>query len=190
MDKPARRRECFARIKSLAPAERSAASARIRSFLAGSPLFRQANTIFSYAALSGEPDLGALVSAFPEKNWAFPKVDRENRLAFYSVAPNETLSRGTLGISEPSPLPERLLSPGVPDLVLVPGVSFDPASLTRLGRGKGHYDRYLSLVRTEKNAVTFIGVLFSVQFSLLQPEGHDVPMNRLVSEDGWIGEVT
>lgn len=188
MDKAARRRECLARIKSLDSAERSAASARIRGFLADSPLFREAATIFSYAALAGEPNLRALVNDFPDKTWALPKVGRDNRLAFYAVEPGEILSRGTLGISEPVPLRERLLSPGAPDLVLVPGVSFDPASLTRLGRGKGHYDRYLSLVRAEKNTVPFLGVLFSVQFSPLEPEGHDIPMHRLLSEDGWTQE--
>ncbi len=187
MDKSARRRECFARIKALGSEEKAAASARIREWLAGFPLFREAATVFTYAALPGEPDPGGLLRGFPEKTWAFPRVGGDDRLAFYEVLPEERLGRGALGISEPTPLPERLLAPGAADLILVPGVGFDPVSLIRLGRGKGHYDRYLSLVREQNPTATFVGVLFSVQLSPLRPEPHDIPMHRLLSEKGWIG---
>jgi 5-formyltetrahydrofolate cyclo-ligase len=187
MDKPARRRECFARVKSLSPVEKSLASAKIREFIAGSPLFHQANTIFSFAALPGEPDLGELVTTHPEKRWAYPKVGDDDRLSFYTVQSGQTLSRGTLGISEPAPLPEGLQHPSTPDLIFVPGVGFDLRSLTRLGRGKGHYDRYLALVLEEKRPVTFLGVSFTIQLTALEREAHDIPMHRLVTEDGWAG---
>ncbi|NLT71930.1 MAG: 5-formyltetrahydrofolate cyclo-ligase [Verrucomicrobiaceae bacterium] len=186
MDKSARRRECFDRIKALASEEKAAASARIREWLADFPLFREANTVFTYAALPGEPDPGALLRDFPEKTWAFPRVGKDDRLAFYEVRSEERLHRGALGISEPTPLPGRLLAPGAADLVLVPGVGFDPVSRIRLGRGKGHYDRYLSLVREQNPTATFVGVLFSVQLFPLRPEAHDIPMHRLLSEKGWI----
>ena len=92
-----------------------------------------------------------------------------------------------LGSPEPEPLPERLQPPSAPDLILVPGVGFDLRSLTRLGRGKGHYDRYLALVLEEKRPVTFVGVGFSVQFVTLVRESHDITMHRLLTEDGWTG---
>jgi len=187
MDKPTRRRECFARIKSLSAADKSLASARIREFITSSPLFHQANTIFSFAALAGEPDLGELVTTHPEKSWAYPKVGNDDRLSFYTVQSGQTLSRGTLGISEPAPLPDGLQPPSAPDLIFVPGVGFDLRSLTRLGRGKGHYDRYLALVLDEKRPVTFLGVSFTVQLTALEREAHDIPMHRLVTEDGWAG---
>ena len=101
--------------------------------------------------------------------------------------PDHVLSRGSLGISEPEPLPERLQPPSAPDLILVPGVGFDLRSLTRLGRGKGHYDRYLALVLEEKRPVTFVGVGFSAQFVTLIRESHDITMHRLLTEDGWTG---
>ena len=187
MDKPARRRECFDRIKSLSNAEKAAASARMRELVLASPLFREAKTIFSFAALPSEPDLGPLVGDCPDKIWAYPKVGRDDRLTFYTVHPDHVLSRGSLGISEPEPLPERLQPPSPPDLILVPGVGFDLRSLTRLGRGKGHYDRYLALVLEEKRPVTFVGVGFSAQFVTLIRESHDITMHRLLTEDGWTG---
>jgi 5-formyltetrahydrofolate cyclo-ligase len=187
MDKPARRRECFARINSLSNEEKAAASAKIRELVMSSPLFREADTVFSFAALPGEPDLGPLVARYPDKVWAYPKVDDDDKLTFYAVETDLALSRGTLGISEPEPKPDRLQPPSAPDLILVPGLGFDLRSLTRLGRGKGHYDRYLALVLKEKRPVTFVGVGFSVQFMTLVRESHDIRMHRLLTENGWAG---
>ncbi len=187
MDKPAHRRECFARIKSLSAAEKTAASARMRDLITGSPLFREAKAVFSFAGLAGEPYLLELVTTHPEKTWALPRVGDDDRLTFYRVEADEALNRGTLGISEPAPRPDRLLPASAPDLILVPGVGFDLRSLTRLGRGKGHYDQYLALVLEEKRPVIFVGVGFSVQFQTLVREAHDIPMHRLLTEDGWTG---
>lgn len=187
MDKISCRRECFARIKSLTREEKSAASAQIRGFITQSALFREAKTIFSYVALAGEPDLSPLMTEHPEKTWAFPKVELDGRLSFYTRQPGDALSLGTLGIAEPVATPSRLLGPDAPDLILVPGVGFDPVTRTRIGRGKGHYDRYLALALGGSKRPAIVGISFAIQLLPLQGEAHDIPMDEIVTEAGWAG---
>jgi 5-formyltetrahydrofolate cyclo-ligase len=178
MDKPALRREVFQRIKAIPLAERERRSAEVCDRLAEQPGFAGARLVCAYLALPSEPDLGALMARFPEKTWAVPRVDPETeRLRFHLLPSPETVVRGPHGILEPeSNAPE---APSAPDLVLVPGVAFDPASLARLGRGKGHYDRFLGGLRERSPGSRFVGVGFREQACPLAAEAHDVPMHAL-----------
>lgn len=90
------------------------------------------------------------------------------------------LQRGKLGIREPGPhCPTFALNRL--DLVLVPGVAFDPHG-RRLGRGKGYYDRLLAEVRGVK-----CGVAFDEQIVPEVPVGpHDAPLNCIVTPTRWL----
>ena len=59
------------------------------------------------------------------------------------------LAPGTMGILEPRAelrdRPERRVAAGELDLILVPGLVFDP-QCGRIGYGKGYYDRLLHQV--------------------------------------------
>ena len=70
-----------------------------------------------------------------------------------------------------------------PDLVLVPLVAVDGRG-TRLGRGKGHYDR--ALLRLKKNKAKLIGVGWPLQrlTETIPAEAWDVPLNGFASPDG------
>jgi 5-formyltetrahydrofolate cyclo-ligase len=92
---------------------------------------------------------------------------------------------GSHGILEPDPTRHPEASPLDADLFLIPGVGFDPVTGTRLGRGKGHYDRYLSVARIKPLPAERVGVAFSIQCLDLVPEDHDIAMDRIVSEAGW-----
>jgi len=74
-----------------------------------------------------------------------PRVDREGRrLVLYRVASLATdLRPGTWGIPEPDPAHCGLAASADIDLILVPGVAFDPDG-GRLGYGAGYYDRLLA----------------------------------------------
>ena len=62
--------------------------------------------------------------------------------------------------------------------VFIPGIAFDIKGY-RLGRGKGHYDRYLA-----KHNVTRIGVSLGSKLLLALPnESHDFKMNYIITED-------
>ena len=70
-----------------------------------------------------------------------------------------------------------------PDLVLVPLIAVD-SSGTRLGRGKGHYDR--ALVRLKKNGARLIGVGWAIQrlTQTIPSDAWDVPLDGFASPDG------
>ena len=70
-----------------------------------------------------------------------------------------------------------------PDLIVVPAVGFDPQG-SRLGHGKGFYDRLLPGTQALK-----VGICFDFQlFEHIPAEEHDVPMDRIIagSRDGSV----
>jgi len=186
MDKRARRRDCFARIKALTAAEKAAHSKAIITSLSRDVTFENAETIFAYIALSGEPDLEELFDESPQKKWAFSRVNQGGHLQFHYVTSRDQLRRGDFGIYEPDPDICPAAKPENTNLIVIPGVSFDPVTGARLGRGKGHYDRYLDQFT---QLPPLVGICFSTQLSSLEPETHDVPMDVLVTEverhSGW-----
>ena len=85
----------------------------------------------------------------------------------------EELKQGSLGIWEPDTQKEYLNSI---DLVIVPGVAFD-RDKSRLGRGKGYYDRYFINKRIVK-----IGVCFDFQLLESIPiDSFDIKMDKVVT---------
>ena len=91
---------------------------------------------------------------------------------------------GPFGILQP-----KLTAPPVePDVILVPLIAVDGRG-TRLGRGKGHYDRVLAPLR--RVGTRLIGVGWTLQriSGEIPRDPWDVPMNGFASPDGveWFG---
>ena len=87
---------------------------------------------------------------------------------------------GPFGIPEPA-VSTGAISPEEIDCVMVPGIAFDRRG-TRLGFGKGYYDRFLC----QLPATTHVcGLAFSLQIVEHIPNmPHDVRMQSLVTEQG------
>ena len=70
-----------------------------------------------------------------------------------------------------------------PDLVLVPLIAIDSAG-TRLGRGKGHYDR--ALIGLKKTGARLVGVGWQIQrlTETIPADEWDVPLHAFASPDG------
>ena len=70
-----------------------------------------------------------------------------------------------------------------PDLVLVPLIAVDSHG-SRLGRGKGHYDR--ALIRLKKTGARLIGVGWPIQrlTETIPHDEWDVPLDAFASPDG------
>jgi 5-formyltetrahydrofolate cyclo-ligase len=70
-----------------------------------------------------------------------------------------------------------------PDLILVPLVAID-GSGTRLGRGKGHYDR--ALLSLKKKGARLIGIGWAMQRLTegIPGDAWDVPLDGFASPDG------
>ena len=70
-----------------------------------------------------------------------------------------------------------------PDLVLVPLIAVDGRG-SRLGRGKGHYDR--ALIHLKKNKARLIGVGWPLQrlADTIPADAWDIPLDAFASPDG------
>jgi 5-formyltetrahydrofolate cyclo-ligase len=91
----------------------------------------------------------------------------------------DPLEPGPFGIMQPA----RRHPAVQPDLVLVPLIAIDGAG-TRLGRGKGHYDR--ALVSLKKNGARLIGVGWAMQrlTETIPGDPWDMPLDGFASPDG------
>jgi 5-formyltetrahydrofolate cyclo-ligase len=91
----------------------------------------------------------------------------------------DPLEPGPFGIMQPA----RRHPAVEPDLVLVPLIAID-GSGTRLGRGKGHYDR--ALVRLKKIGARLIGVGWAMQrlTETIPADDWDVPLDGFASPEG------
>lgn len=68
-----------------------------------------------------------------------------------------------------------------PEIIVIPLLGFDKAG-TRLGYGKGYYDRTLARMKVKP---MLVGFAFSVQeLDYIPAQAHDVPIDWIVTEDG------
>ena len=152
-------------------------SREICSRLMADGLWRTAGTVLLYHPLPGEVDTTLLLDNAMNmgKRVLLPKVvGDELELRIYTP---DSLQRGAFGIMEPIGQLFPVESYHEIDLAIIPGVAFDRHG-TRLGRGKGYYDRLLSL---SPNAYK-IGICFPFQMlEHLPSEPHDILMNEVVS---------
>ena len=126
------------------------------------------------AAVEEARAVGAVV-AFP----AFHNPGRPFR--FLAADPSTS---GPFGILQP-----KLSAPAVePDLILVPLIAVDGAG-TRLGRGKGHYDRVLAPLKRQGAKLVGVGWAMQRLVDDIPRDPWDVPLDGFASPDGleWFG---
>jgi len=180
-DKVTLRREARERrrifIESLSRDERGALELKLADVLA--PMIAQSRVTGGYCPLPSEisplpameaAEKGGAIVAYP----AFH--DHQSNFRFLAGEPTES---GPWACFQPP-----LDAPEVfPDLVLVPLIAID-GNGTRLGQGKGHYDRVLGKLR--EHGALLIGVGWSVQ----KLDGHipadhwDVTLDGFASPEG------
>jgi 5-formyltetrahydrofolate cyclo-ligase len=93
------------------------------------------------------------------------------------------VERSPWGVLQPAASAEAL----APDLVLVPLVMADRRG-TRIGHGKGHYDRALEHLRDGGVPVFTIGLAWEMQIGqeLLEPDPWDQPLDAIATPKEWI----
>ncbi|MCX6854582.1 MAG: 5-formyltetrahydrofolate cyclo-ligase [Verrucomicrobia bacterium] len=135
-----------------------------------------------FGGLRSEPDLiSTLLPWLQAQGW---------KTALFTVSGTELLpvlvqhqgdlKRGYLGVWEP--LGRERLPIDELDVILVPGLAFDPSTGARMGRGGGFYDRLLT--QPELRA-KLIGMAFQLQMtSDIPTEPHDIHVTEIVTEKG------
>jgi len=161
--------------------QRHEASMNICGRVLGLEAFARADVVMLYMPLRSEVDVMpvALRCFQLGKSVCLPRV-----IDGHEMLPIETSSFDdrAMEFDEVGMLTPRSGAP-VPleqvDLVLVPGLSFDLQG-RRLGRGGGHYDRFLPRLRRTS---TLAGVSFDLQITDEVPEDqHDVRVDIVTSE--------
>jgi len=148
-------------------------SVSIWSDLAESDAYRSASTVMAFVGVDGEPDTDPLVARLERdgKRLALPSVEDG---AIVAREVGDAIVPGPYGIPTPT---GPVVDVGEIDLVVVPGLAFT-ADGGRLGRGGGHYDRFLARLGA---GCSSIGVCFAEQVvDDLPVEQHDRPVDRVV----------
>ncbi|KAF9024282.1 5-formyltetrahydrofolate cyclo-ligase [Hymenopellis radicata] len=144
-------------LKILSASSIEEQSNAVRDRILALPSFRQCRTVSCYLSMpSGELDTSSLVREILNlgKHLYVPKIDasssgesKMNLLRIHDHADLDAIPKGLWGIPDPSDTwdgaPRQNALEEDLDLILVPGVAFD-RSRSRLGHGKGYYDRFIA----------------------------------------------
>ncbi|KAH9954585.1 5-formyltetrahydrofolate cyclo-ligase family-domain-containing protein [Russula dissimulans] len=158
--KRALRKSISSIIRALSHDDVRTQSGAITSRVLSADWFNNAKTVGCYLSMpSGEVDTSAIAAAILHsgKNLFVPRVDTvlplPGGMDVFKIYDNDDLRElpsGVWGIKEPAfqyrdtPRIKATDQDSDPlDVILIPGVAFD-RSLSRLGHGKGYYDRFLS----------------------------------------------
>lgn len=166
-------RDEIRKIKSvLSDFEKNKASEIIFSRLVKSKEWNKAQNILLYYSLPDELHTNIFFEKIKDKNLFLPKVEG-NDLIILPYKKNE-LTKGAFSILEPQGYSG--INPDILELIIVPGVAFDK-ELNRLGRGKGYYDKLLSLCKALK-----IGICYDFQLiDKIPTETHDIKMDIIIT---------
>jgi len=166
------------------PAGRAAAwSELVERQVLASELYRGASAIVPYAAIGNEVSTSRILADAVQSGRAvfYPRVDAAaGTILARRIRDHAELVRGAYGILEPPASAELLDSKKFAKiLVCVPGVAFGVEG-QRLGRGGGHYDRFIGQIGREAISV---GLAYSFQLLDRIPEtGLDQRLNFIVTE--------
>lgn len=179
--KALRERYILAR-KSLTPEERAEKSEQVCRAIASMPEYKEASVIMLYHGMPGELDIQPLVRhpASLGKHFVYPVCLSRTEMA--AMIPGGW-REGAFGIHEPDPALSRVVAPEEIDLVVCPGVAFDSEG-TRLGMGRGFYDRFLPAC---KKALVILAAFEAQHAEKLERGETDYMMDRVVTESAVYG---
>lgn len=181
-EKSVLRKSMLEKRNSLSQEEVKKASSEIVEKLKSLPLINKSSIIMSYMPFGNEADVTSLNQWILDsgKQLCLPRVTDGSTMDAVSVQSiRNGLVKNTYGIMEP----DKGLGPFEPEkieLILVPGVVFD-INGSRIGYGKGYYDRFLKNCGTQTIA---LGIAYSFQvLDFIPYDEHDVRLDGIVTEN-------
>ncbi len=177
------RREQRRRLSGVSPEAFQRQDRHIAEHL-GNFLRRYARTIperflmGGYAPLPGEANWWPTLAEEYGERVCFPGL-RRGEMKFFACSLPQLVKTREFGVSLLAPPPQA--PEAVPEVVLVPGLGFTRTG-KRLGRGGGHYDRYLATYRGVS-----VGLAYREQLLDSLPwEAHDMAVDAVISADGIV----
>ena len=181
------RKEILNKRNSMDFNEAERLSSIIQEFFLNSALFKNAKAIMTYLNYPKEVHTDMIVNTGLNlnKTIAVPVCDLKNtNLIPAKISSLDQVEKGYFGLREPKKAFFDPIATDNLDLIIVPGVVFDIQG-NRIGHGKGFYDRFL---RGIPASVPIIALAYHFQIEnrpWLNNEW-DIPMNGIITEDGWI----
>lgn len=150
-------------------------------------LYKQSNFIFSFISFKDEVHTHDIIKKSLEigKRIGVPITIPNTRIMKVSELMDfdKELNLGFYNILAPKEEYERIISPEIIDLVLVPGLAFDRRGY-RVGYGGGYYDTFFSNM---KRSTIKIGICFDMQLIAKAPVGYyDIPVDYILTENEFI----
>ena len=178
------RRDMRARRAALAATDVALASQAVAARVLALPAYRAAREVAAYLPVHNEVDAALLAgqALADGKRLLLPRCRREapGLLDFGCVTCLSDVVPGRFGILEPREAVCRPPEAFAPDLILVPGLAFDPQG-RRLGFGGGYYDRLLALPGMAR--AFSVGLAFDFQLvAALPADPWDRPVNAVVTD--------
>lgn len=165
--------------RALMPASRMAQEEQLAAIVL--PHLAGARIVAGYHPMKDEiSPLPLLAALAPGQTAALPWfADRDSRMLFRAGPATEP---GPWGVLQP-PADARAVAP---DALLVPLVLTDRRG-TRIGQGKGHYDRALAHLRAA-GPVLVIGVAWTMQVAdePIPADAWDMPLDAIATPDEWV----
>ncbi|MDY0249790.1 MAG: 5-formyltetrahydrofolate cyclo-ligase [Pseudomonas sp.] len=177
--------------RSLSTSQQQQAAQQLYQQLAQHPLFRRAQHIALYLASDGEIDPVLLMrEAWRRgKHVYLPVLARwpKTAMVFQRVRPVQQWEKNRFGILQPRWCVADQRAAWALDAVFLPLVGFDQQG-GRLGMGGGFYDRCFAELHQRDHLTTpqRIGLAHDCQrVEQLAVAAWDVPLNAVVSDQGW-----
>jgi 5-formyltetrahydrofolate cyclo-ligase len=181
------RAEMRQRRQAIRPEQQLKASLKLCQTILKDLDYRNARHLAFYQAFDGEIDPSPLLNAALEahKHCYLPVLDRSAlSLSFVGYRRDSDLQPNHYGIPEPSSQQQGINLAQL-DIIFVPLLAFDSLG-TRLGMGKGYYDRALAEFRSSKThneKPLLIGLAHECQrVESLERAIWDVPMDRVITD--------
>ncbi len=177
--KPKIRSKALKLRKTFSDSDRLLRDARIFANLESLDCFRRSHHVLFYWSVEGEVDTHALIDkTIAEKQLYLPVSRGKSHMQAVPIRRPFRLKKGREGIPEPRDSTPNSLFDRRIELVVVPGLAFDPKG-NRLGMGKGYYDRYLASV---PHAVRVALAYEEQLLDSLPKDAYDEPMHWIVTD--------
>lgn len=177
MNKQEFRKKYLSVRNSISDAEKSEYDKRLTEKLLSMPEYKNAEGVLLFASVGSEFDTGEIFkeSIKQEKNVYFPKCIDDSRMVFLRVFSKNDFSIGKYNIPEPI-TDIKYAFDSKNSLAVIPALCVG-RDFSRLGYGKGYYDRFLK----NFNGISVCPVYPPSLTSSVQTDEFDIPLNIIIT---------